>query len=100
MVNFNLIFLLLMSLLPSLVYLMLYRKLKQQWENRLEQVRWVININHRENFSDSYLPEAESELVFYCLGDPSCIYNARSPYIRCAVNPCGSCENCPHYQSI
>ena len=89
-----------MSLLPSLVYLMLYRKLKQQWESRLGQVRWVNNIDYRENSSDSRLPEAESELIFYHLGDSSCIYNARSSYILCAVNPCGSCQNCDHYESI
>lgn len=33
------------------------------------------------------------------MGDPSCQFNARSLYIRCAVNPLGPCENCPHYQT-
>jgi len=32
------------------------------------------------------------------IGDVTCHYNARSAYIRCAVNPEGPCENCPHYQ--
>jgi hypothetical protein len=32
------------------------------------------------------------------IGDPSCIYNARSPEIRCAVHPQGPCEGCPHYE--
>ena len=32
------------------------------------------------------------------IGDVTCHYNARSTYIRCAVNPEGPCENCPHYQ--
>ncbi|MGK7900816.1 MAG: DUF6464 family protein [Hormoscilla sp.] len=32
------------------------------------------------------------------IGDVSCYYNARSAYIRCAVNPEGPCENCPHYE--
>lgn len=30
------------------------------------------------------------------IGDVFCRYNAKSPYLRCAVNPCGSCENCSH----
>jgi len=34
----------------------------------------------------------------YAIGDPSCAYNARSPYIRCAVNPDGPCENCNLYE--
>ncbi len=31
------------------------------------------------------------------IGDLSCSYNARSPYIRCAVNPDGLCQDCHHY---
>jgi hypothetical protein len=38
------------------------------------------------------------EGVGYVIGDLSCSYNARSPYIRCAVNPDGLCQNCRHYQ--
>ncbi|MCJ2542625.1 DUF6464 family protein [Thermostichus vulcanus] len=33
-----------------------------------------------------------------CIGDPTCRYNAHSPELRCAVNPCGPCEGCPHYE--
>ncbi len=32
------------------------------------------------------------------IGDPSCLYNAHSPQLRCAVNPAGPCEGCKHYQ--
>jgi hypothetical protein len=31
------------------------------------------------------------------IGDLSCSYNARSPYIRCAINPDGLCQDCHHY---
>jgi hypothetical protein len=34
----------------------------------------------------------------YVIGKVSCKYNARSPYIRCAVNPNGPCEGCRHYE--
>ncbi|AFY95862.1 DUF6464 family protein [Chamaesiphon minutus] len=37
------------------------------------------------------------EGVGYVIGDLSCSYNARSPYIRCAVNPDGLCQDCRHY---
>ncbi|MEO1401156.1 MAG: DUF6464 family protein [Cyanobacteria bacterium J06635_1] len=32
------------------------------------------------------------------VGDLTCQLNARSPYLRCAVNPMGPCEGCRHYQ--
>ncbi|MBW4419688.1 MAG: hypothetical protein KME13_10715 [Myxacorys californica WJT36-NPBG1] len=33
------------------------------------------------------------------IGDFSCRYNARSPYIRCAINPMGPCDSCRYYES-
>jgi hypothetical protein len=33
------------------------------------------------------------------IGDTSCLNNARSPHLRCAINPCGPCEGCPDYES-
>lgn len=30
------------------------------------------------------------------IGDATYEFNARSPHIRCAVNPCGPCEGCIH----
>lgn len=38
--------------------------------------------------------------VGYVIGDISCCYNARSPELRCAVNPHGPCKNCPEYEEI
>jgi hypothetical protein len=29
----------------------------------------------------------------------SCIYNARSPYLKCAVNPTEECRSCSHYEA-
>jgi hypothetical protein len=37
--------------------------------------------------------------VGYIIGDLSCSYNARSPYIRCAVNPNGLCQDCRYYHN-
>jgi Family of unknown function (DUF6464) len=39
------------------------------------------------------------EGIGYIIGDVSCKYNARSPYMRCAVNPSGLCEGCRDYYS-
>ena len=32
------------------------------------------------------------------LGDPDCLHNARSPFLRCAVNPLGPCKGCESYE--
>lgn len=31
------------------------------------------------------------------IGSASCFHNARSPYLRCAVNPSGPCEGCADF---
>lgn len=33
----------------------------------------------------------------WVIGDANCRYNARSELLRCAVNPEGPCEGCPHF---
>jgi hypothetical protein len=38
------------------------------------------------------------EGIGYVIGDFSCQMNARSPYLRCAVNPCGPCDGCQLYE--
>lgn len=34
------------------------------------------------------------------LGLRTCKNNARSQHLRCAINPCGPCEGCQHYEKI
>jgi hypothetical protein len=34
----------------------------------------------------------------YMVGDITCDQNARSPYLRCAVNPMGPCDGCMAYE--
>lgn len=40
------------------------------------------------------------EGVGYMLGNLTCRFNARSPYLRCTANPLGPCQGCSHYESI
>ncbi|MBD2459923.1 hypothetical protein H6G89_02590 [Oscillatoria sp. FACHB-1407] len=49
----------------------------------------------------SQLP-SEKRLVDgqWMIGDITCLYNARSELLRCAVNPEGPCDRCVHYQSL
>nr|WP_254626003.1 DUF6464 family protein [Nostoc sp. TCL240-02] len=34
------------------------------------------------------------------IGDVTCKWNARSPYIRCAINPSGECQGCKDYEKL
>ncbi|MDB9448119.1 DUF6464 family protein [Anabaena sp. CS-542/02] len=36
----------------------------------------------------------------WVIGDATCIYNAQSEIIRCAVNPEGLCESCRFYEKV
>jgi hypothetical protein len=36
----------------------------------------------------------------FALGDPSCLNSAKSPILRCAVNPSGPCAGCPDRKEI
>lgn len=36
----------------------------------------------------------------WVLGDVTCRFNARSPLLRCAVNPDGPCDHCMNYQAL
>jgi Family of unknown function (DUF6464) len=48
----------------------------------------------RSTRNDRYYLEG----VGYLVGDISCKFNARSGYVRCAVNPSGPCQDCRHYE--
>lgn len=65
---------------------------------------------HQEQFSPSNplgqgvlkLLEGDQDLHYvdgmgYMIGDITCDLNARSPYLRCAVNPMGPCDGCSAY---
>jgi hypothetical protein len=34
----------------------------------------------------------------WVIGDLTCLYNARSELLRCALNPSGPCDRCVHHQ--
>ena len=38
--------------------------------------------------------------VGFVIGDISCQFNGRSPFLRCAVNPCGPCADCHAYNPV
>jgi hypothetical protein len=36
----------------------------------------------------------------HSIGDVTCKWNARSPYLRCAINPSGECQGCKDYEKL
>ncbi|PLZ96674.1 hypothetical protein CEN50_17755 [Fischerella thermalis CCMEE 5268] len=86
--------------LPSLFSLWLMRKTQARMRSHLRRVarnfpREIIPVDSRPEPSDRYYLEG----VGYLIGDISCRYNARSGYLRCAVNPSGPCEGCRYYEA-
>ncbi len=90
--------------LPSLFSLWLMRKSRARTRMHLRGARITTfprqlrsqnhNHNHRIYNPDRYYLEG----VGYLVGDISCEYNARSGYLRCAVNPSGPCDGCRFYE--
>jgi len=100
---------LMLSILPSLVYLLIVKKAKKRWQTRLRraQISTAYHHNYRDRINhDSYgyshnvpsLRERRRPLTKYFIGDTTCVNNAHSPYIRCAINPDGPCDQCVHYE--
>ncbi|WP_052055666.1 DUF6464 family protein [Myxosarcina sp. GI1] len=89
--------LLVLGILPALTYLFILQKLNRRWQERLRQFRTLNSYRDRDLFAVYYRDRRRTLSKRY-IGDLSCLYNARSPYIRCAVNPQGPCKECFYYQ--
>lgn len=100
---------LVLSILPSLVYLLIFQKAKKRWQTRLRRAQILTTYHHsyRDRLyrdSSSYnrdiypLRERRRPVTKYFIGDTTCVNNAHSPYIRCAINPNGPCDGCLHYE--
>ncbi|MEC4819740.1 MAG: DUF6464 family protein [Scytonema sp. PMC 1069.18] len=86
--------------LPSLFSLWFIRKTQARTRSQFRRVamtplRRRVRQNTIPDIGDRYYLEG----VGYLVGDISCQYNARSGYLRCAVNPSGPCEGCRFYES-
>ena len=99
------------GLLPPLISLWMMQKAEGQGRDRLANALEIAayrtrlpqgtlyDSRHLSSFS-SLPPECEYiEGVGMTIGDLSCRFNARSAYVRCAVNPHGPCKDCPYYQA-
>jgi hypothetical protein len=100
------IVLIIIGFLPSLWSLWVIRKTQQRTRARSRQIAHNYSqiqqqirpiesdCAERSTGGDRYYLEG----VGYLVGDISCKFNARSSYVRCAVNPSGPCQDCRHYE--
>ncbi|MFN6572392.1 DUF6464 family protein [Dendronalium sp. ChiSLP03b] len=52
------------------------------------------------NLTAEQLAEAMNRVHPQAIGDVTCKFNARSPFLRCAINPSGNCQGCKDCQQI
>lgn len=98
------------GLMPPLVSLWMMRHSEARTRAKLRQamnaatrVRTQRHYNTTPRPSDAALGDLPMDRYYlegvgYLIGDITCQFNARSGYIRCAVNPQGPCQGCRYYE--
>ena len=87
------------GLLPSLLTFFLRQRMEQRAQHRLRAAIAATEQRHLQRLLTLPRDYQYVEGVGALIGDFSCRYNARSPHIRCAINPMGPCDSCRHYES-
>ncbi|WP_275994510.1 DUF6464 family protein [Argonema antarcticum] len=82
---------LIVGMIPPLISVWVMRKAEARARSRL---RIAIE---RASLTPLVMTPHPPDLQY--IGDRTCKFNANSPYVRCAVNPLGPCQECPHYRS-
>ncbi|WP_199333536.1 DUF6464 family protein [Oculatella sp. FACHB-28] len=88
---------LILGLTPSLFSIWVMRRVDTQAQERL---RLALPSTTNRGLPNFHLAPDQHyvEGIGYIIGDITCQFNARSSYIRCAVNPIGPCQDCLHYR--
>ncbi|NEQ49301.1 MAG: hypothetical protein F6K11_04090 [Leptolyngbya sp. SIO3F4] len=92
------VFLILVGLLPAVLSfwasMRAERRVVEQFDLAMESNHYpTINPWRRRDPDEHYI-----DGIGLVIGDITCQLNARSPHIRCAVNPTGPCEGCRSYE--
>ncbi len=98
---------LLLSLVPAIASWWQMRQFERRMQRRLESIAQQSSSTLSSHYGLRRvfdLANAPAEFryidgVGYVIGDLSCQFNARSPHMRCAVNPFGPCKNCTAYET-
>jgi hypothetical protein len=89
------------GLLPSLFSLWVIRKTHSRTRLRMRQALRICHEDPSEITSDLLKAIA---IIWKAWVTSSAIsvafFNARSGYMRCAINPSGPCQNCRHYEPL
>ena len=91
-------FLILVGLVPPILSVWASYRAEQRMVNRLD-----VALNHHQYHSLAPWRRRDPDERYIdgiglVIGDITCKLNARSPHIRCAVNPMGPCEDCHAYE--
>lgn len=93
----EIILIFILGLTPPVVSVWTRRKAEAQARSRLVG---AMESAARRSIQRLPLPSSqyEPDEIALPIGDRTCRFNARSAFIRCAVNPSGPCQSCSHYQ--
>lgn len=91
------LFILVIGLTPPLFSVWILRRADARAQERLRLA--IDSVSTRGLPRMGLSPEHHYvEGIGYMIGDLTCRFNARSSYIRCAINPMGPCQGCSQYQ--
>ncbi|MDY6940741.1 MAG: DUF6464 family protein [Cyanobacteriota bacterium] len=83
------------GLTPAVFSVWYSRKLRNRARHQFSAAR---NSTSNRIFSQVRTSLPTPSRRIYTIGDRTCQFNARSPYLRCAIHPQGPCKNCRDYQ--
>lgn len=86
-----------LGLIPWVLSLLVMRSWESQARERIAATRLAM-ANRPLQTQLQTVDRIYIEGLGYPIGDITCEYNARSNYIRCAVNPEGPCQDCRYYK--
>jgi hypothetical protein len=89
-----------LGLLPPLLSLSLMQRAETRAQKRLRAAIVAAERRGMQTIQRAASEQQYIEGIGFLTGDITCRFNARSPHLRCAVNPIGPCEACRYYESI
>ncbi|MEO1094208.1 MAG: DUF6464 family protein [Cyanobacteria bacterium J06638_28] len=87
-----------LSLLPALISAWLSLRAREQMQAEFGR---AMEVAAQRGLKSTFQKDRDLNYVDglgYIIGDFTCQMNARSPYLRCALNPYGPCQGCQFYE--
>jgi hypothetical protein len=96
----QIVFIVTIAIVPSILGLWQIQRSHRQLDRRWDQIRrrsWARSPDNDATASDAIDLHTAQALP---LGHSNCIWSAKSPHLRCTVNPYGPCFGCRDYTPI